>query len=395
MAIGKNRIFSFVLFSLIFLLFSGVISATLETTPFQVRPGLFDLLQPDTLGLSVAPGAETFTIFRPQEDTDKYSHGVVLLPFKGHLYAQWQSSSKDEDAIDTWVAYSRSEDGKKWSAPMTLIPKRENGICTSGGWWTDGKTLVAYINVWPNQPGVPRGGYTQYMTSTNGIKWSVPKPLLNNEGKPINGIFEQDPHALPDGRIINAIHEQPGLVISPYYTDDPKGITGWTKGHMQNLPYTGTVSRELEPSWFYRTDGTIVMVFRDQNNTYQKLASVSTDRGKTWSTPVLTDMPDCRAKQSAGNLPDGTAFQVNNPSGNKKRIPLVVTLSKDGNLFDKAYLLRSGGTDLQALRYEGRYKSSGYSYPKSIIWKNYLYVSYATNKEDVELTRVPLSSLSY
>ena len=29
-----------------------------------------------------------------------------------------------------------------------------------------------------------------------------------------------------------------------------------------------------------------------------------------------------------------------------------------------------------------------------MIWKDHLYVGYATNKEDVELTRVPLASLS-
>lgn len=110
--------------------------------------------------------------------------------------------------------------------------------------------------------------------------------------------------------------------------------------------------------------------------------------------PQLVDTPDSRAKQSAGNLPDGTAFMVNNPSGSKTRIPLVVTLSEDGFLFDKAFLLRSGNeSDLQPMRFEGKYKRVGYSYPKSVIWNDYLYVSYATNKEDVELTRVPIESL--
>ena len=50
-----------------------------------------------------------------------------------------------------------------------------------------------------------------------------------------------------------------------------------------------------------------------------------------------------------------------------------------------------GPSDLQPLRFEGRYKRPGYHYPKSVIWKDHLYVGYATNKEDVELTRVPLS----
>lgn len=42
----------------------------------------------------------------------------------------------------------------------------------------------------------------------------------------------------------------------------------------------------------------------------------------------------------------------------------------------------------------GKYKRIGYSYPKSVLWDNYLYVAYATNKEDIELTRIPLTSLS-
>lgn len=112
-------------------------------------------------------------------------------------------------------------------------------------------------------------------------------------------------------------------------------------------------------------------------------------------TPALVDTPDSRAKQSAGNLPDGTAYMVNNPSGNKERFPLVITLSRDGFHFDKAFLLRSGGVDLQPQRFQGKYKRAGYSYPKSVIWGSYLYVSYATNKEDVEVTRIPISSLTY
>lgn len=364
------------------------------SVPFQIQEGLFDHSKPKTLGLSPAPGAETFTIFRPQKDENKYNHGVVLLPFKGRLYAQWQTSSRDEDAPDTYVAYSNSPNGKDWTEPKTLAPQWEDGYKTGGGWWTDGETLVAYINAWPSRPGTLREGYTEYMTSTDGDKWTTPQPLLDNEGQPMKGIIEQGLHALPDGRIIGAVHQQPGLIVSPYYTDDPKGISGWTKGSMPNLPHSGTVSRELEPAWFYRADGAIVMVFRDQDSSFRKLASVSFDRGKTWTTPVLTEMPDSRSKQSAGNLPDGTAFQVNNPSGNKNRYPLAIVLSKDGKLFDKAYLLRSDGADLQERRYEGRYKRAGYSYPKSVVWKEYLYVSYATNKEDVELTRVPLEGLS-
>jgi hypothetical protein len=358
--------------------------------PFNVAPNLFDFARPDDIGLKPAPGAQTFIIFRAGRDTDHYVNGVVLMPFKGRLYAQWQTSARDEDAPDTHVVYAVSSDGERWPRPRPLT-RAGSRMTTSGGWWTDGITLVAYINVWPKGFDTGFGGYAEYMTSADGRHWSKPRRVTGVDGKPIDGIIEQDPHALPDGRIVTAFHERPGLIVSPYYTDDPKGISGWTKGIMKNLPQLGPRSRELEPSWFRRIDGCLVMVFRDQAYSFRQIASASCDRGANWTAPVLTAMPDSRAKQSAGNLPDGTAFLVNAPSGNKLRAPLAVTLSKDGLVFDRAFLLRAGPPP--QLNYPGQYKRPGYHYPKSVVWNGALYVGYATGKQSVEITRAPVAAL--
>lgn len=356
-----------------------------EQLPYGVKPGLFDFSRPDDLGLKPAPGTQTFTIFRAADSSDHYANGVVLIPFKGRLYAQWQSSARDEDAPDTHVVYAVSPDGEHWSAPNILVPSGKP-MRTSGGWWTDGEMLVAYSNVWPNGFDHRIGGYAEYRTSSDGRHWSKPRRVAG--AAQVDGVIEQDPHALPDGRIITAFHLQPGLVVAPFFTDDERGIAGWTRGVMQNLPHAGPESRELEPSWFRRADGCLVMVFRDQDNSFRQLASQSCDRGETWSTPVLTDMPDSRAKQSAGNLPDGTAYLVNAPSGSKVRTPLTLTLSSNGSEFKRAYLLRGGA--LSQPRYPGKYKRPSYHYPKSVVWNGFLYAVYATNKEDVELTRAPV-----
>ena len=232
-----------------------------------------------------------------------------------------------------------------------------------------------------------------YRTSSDGESWSQASRLIENNGNPVYGIFEQDPHLLPGGRILSAVHVQSGgeasggLYCYPYYTDDPMGISGWTRASMPHISSnSNNMSAELEPSSFIRADGGIVMVFRDQNGSFKKLASLSCDYGATWTLPVVTNMPDSRSKQCAGNLPNGTAYQVSNPTGNKNRYPLVITLSQDGKVFNRAYLLRSQN-DLPARRYPGPYK--GYSYPKSTIWKGYLYVGYSVNKEDIYITRVP------
>lgn len=372
---------------------TGMACAEGDAPLLTVADGLFDTSQPDTLGLTPAPGTETFTVFAPLGDENHYNHGAVPIMFKGQLYVQWQSSARDEDAPDTSVVYSASADMKHWPAPTVMAPARAGTLVTSGGWWTDGETLIAFINVWPGWEEGSREGFAEYITSTDGARWSEPKRVLGADGTPVPGVIEQDPHLMPTGRIIGAFHTSPGLVATPYYTDDPLAISGWTRGKMENLPSDSPASRELEPSLFVRPDGAVVMIFRDQASSFMTLASVSHDAGVTWSRPALTSFPDARTKQSAGNLPDGTVYRVSNPNAHKARFPLVLSLSADGQHFDRAFLLRAGGADMQPLRMLGKYKRPSYSYPKSTVSDGWLYVAYATNKEDVEVTRVPIGPL--
>lgn len=360
--------------------------------PFTVDVALFDQKKPDTLGLETAPGAETFTVYEATNENYQYNHGAVLIEFQGQFYMQWQSSAQDEDAPETQVRYAISDNAETWSDAITLIPPRTDAVVTNGGWWTDGTTLVAYINVWPTNL-EPRGGYVEYISSEDGRHWSEPERVTTAEERALSGVIEQDMRQLDGKRLLTAVHEQPGLIAKPYFTDDPLGISGWTRGNMANLDHKPDITRELEPSWFVRKDGAVVMTFRDQESSFRILAALSQDRGETWSRPQVTEFYDSRAKQSAGNLPDGGAFIVNNPSGSKRRIPLAITTSASGEHFDRAYLVRAGGGDLQTLEYEGRYKREGYSYPKTYVGEDYIYVTYATNKEDIELTRIPVHSL--
>jgi hypothetical protein len=375
----------------IFFIAINFFSLAWADAPFSVKENLFDSSQPITLGLSKPAGIQYSTVFKAVEGKAQYNHGAVLFPFKGKLFIQWQSSIQDEDAEETQILFSLSKNGKKWQPAKTLVAARKDFIVTNGGWWSDGKTLIAYINVWPKGMN-PKAGYVEYISSRDGKHWSSPQRLLNADASVVNGIIEQDLKSLPDGRIVTAIHQQPGLIAKPYYTDDPLAISGWIQGDMKNLAHQPGISRELEPSWFLNKNKNIVMVFRDQASSFKILAAMSKDKGNTWSEPRLTNMPDSRAKQSAGNFPDGRAFLVNNPSGSKQRTPLTLTLSADGYLFDKAWLLKDEA-ELPTMTYAGQYKRVGYSYPKSIVWKNQLWVSYAVNKEDIEITSVPLKGL--
>jgi len=121
-----------------------IFSSCMPQPHFTVKEGLFDQSQADDLGLGEVSKMETFTIYVPTDSTDKYVNGAVMTAFKGRLFCMWQSSEKDEDSNDTWVAYSFSDNGVNWKAPKVLRVSLDNSYCTSGGWWVKGDTIVAF-----------------------------------------------------------------------------------------------------------------------------------------------------------------------------------------------------------------------------------------------------------
>ena len=50
-----------------------------QEQPFSVAD-LFDMTQPETLGLDFAPGLETAMVYSPTTGERAYNHGVVLYP---------------------------------------------------------------------------------------------------------------------------------------------------------------------------------------------------------------------------------------------------------------------------------------------------------------------------
>ncbi len=381
-------------------------TARADDAPIIIKPGLFDMEAGDTRGLPTVEGAETITIYRAQDDTDKFVNHPQLIVFKGRFYATWQATPQDEDSDDSVAVYSVSEDGKTWSKPMVIAgPLQDNLYHASGGWWTDGQTLVCYI-LRMQHASFGSTKITEVRTSTDGENWSDYKVVLPN------AIVSAGPQQIPSGRLILTGHGTApsgvGHLCQIFYSDQTDGISGWKQAE---LPFFGPMNeakddqgnitrssgRASEPSSFVRADGQLTMIFRDtvwdrSKRTYRVLASVSADRGQTWSMPVLTDMPDSQSMQCCGNLPDGTAYMINCPSRELwQRVPLAITLSRDGITFDRSFVVR--GTPPER-RYEGKSKTFGYSYPSAMIHDDAIWIAAAVNKEDIEVTRIPLSSLA-
>ena len=344
----------------------------------RIAPDLLDLNDTLTLGLGRLD-AKFYRVPAPEG----YANNVLLTRFGGEYYCMWQHSRRDEDSPDTQVLYSTSQDAQLWTKPKILAGPSDTSFPSPGGWIQRGDSLSAVINRFS----VSGGGSASYVTTRGRGIWGKEHSITMSDGTPLDGILEQDPLLLLSGRTVGAAHFGKDLTLCPIYTDDPSGLRGWKKAALPQGE-----GKPLEPSLYTSKGGSLVMLFRDQASSFKKLASISHDGGESWSASVATDIPDSRSKQCAGNLPDGRSFWVGNPTGSKSRRILVLALSSDGVLFDRAWLL-AGPQDLPARRSEGKYKTLGYNYPKAIVLDNDLWVSLSITKEDVTLVRIPISSL--
>jgi hypothetical protein len=359
-----------------------VVELRAETdSPMRALPTLFD--QQGGLSMGLPPIRATHTVlYCATTDSYKFCHHANLAVFRDRLYAMWSNGVQHEDATGQRILYCSTGDGLAWSKPAVLVeaPTAPSGPrgCVASGFHVAADRLIAYYTTLFDSVVDPANA-VHAVTSCDGITWSPPKRLFE-------GLFIQGPYSITSGRLLMAgqwANYQPRIV----YTDSADGLTGWSDAKIPRVMGLGFP----EPAWYLRPDKTIVMLFRRDRNPGCLKASISTDGGRSWTLPVEISFPSATARCAAGNLPDGTAFLINNPNQTGLRNPLTIALSHDGLLFDRAWTIRSGPT---RMRYSGNNKVDGYQYPNAAVWKDHLYVAYSINKEDIGVSRIRLKELA-
>jgi hypothetical protein len=319
------------------------------------------------------------------------------------MHAVWSNSEVDEDERYQRVLHSVSEDRVHWSKPETLFePTPSGGVWTAAGLYVYGDALNAYAGYYEYKPETAKAGcYTLehhntglfVRTTRNGADWSD----LRDLGIPI--VPNHGPQRVASGRLIIS-----GNIVFPY-TDDPGGQTGWKPVGLPPFPWQnwyddseGFWKHYKEINWdqwlcegsFYQLDnGKLCMLLR--SNQKRLFLSESTDSGETWSKPIPTDFTDCGTKFHCGRLPDGRFYVVGNPDPASNRCPLVVTLSKDGEVFNREFVIDGA---YRSLRNPGRWKGGIYGYPHTLIDSGRMYVVCSVNKEGVFVYDFSLDSFN-
>lgn len=360
--------------------------------PFRMADGVMDMENPRTLGLKTME-ADTTMLYEARVGAS-FSHHSGLAVFQDHLYCSWSGGKEMEDGAGQVVYYRRTADGRHWSPLQVLARPEGNDRLVAAGFLVVGEMLVAYHTRVPDYPthNLRHPGTALFaMTSQDGLHWSEPRRMAA-------GFFIEGPLRLPSGRLVmggenTGTFDEHKVRMRMLFTDAPDGLSGWSVADIHPelaVPDGLRIFDYTEPCPFLRADGVVVTPFRNYSGTLY--ASTSRDEGASWSAPIRTNFPDSMARFSTGVLPDGRVWILNNPGPRRmNRQLLTLSLSDDGRVFDRAWLLRSEPT---AMRFPGEAKGNGWQYPCARVWKNRLWISYSINKEDVAISNIPLARLT-
>ncbi len=326
----------------------------------------------------------TAMVYRAEPGGWQFNLHAFIAHHDGKFWAVWSSGRVDEDSSSQIIRGATSVDGLTWSEARVVAsdPDGESGPWRwmASGLYVEGGRLLALGSL--NQGNAPPGGPWSHARlvrfTRNGTAWTEDRVVAENSVVyfPPLRVAERDFFVWRDSRAY-------------FYTAwSPAGADRW---NVTRMPGPFPDYRLSETSAYVDPEGALHLIIRDQGYTRRLYHAVSFDAGSTWTIPVKTNYPDAMSKNMAGRLSNGWYYLISNPkaTGASVRDPLAITFSRDGWTFSQPLALRKNGP---ALRYKGGAKGAhSFQYSHAIEHDGKLWVIYATNKEDIEVTAYPIS----
>lgn len=349
-------------------------------------------------GFPILKEAEHAVVWEPAAvEEGAYNHYACLIHHNGQFYVMWGNHEIGEDAPGQRVLFSRSDDWENWSepeemfpAPGPVLPRSERGIHLKPDRFAvidDQLYAITYVHgagVYPIARSV----------SENGIL-----------GEPFLVQSLPDSGSLPNFMDGEDAANVPSIGTRLYEWYRENDHISWWANASWGVQRRSVENQSLIESFIYRaTDGGLVLMLRDwghnKNPVHTNRMYVSFNDGEGgWATPYPTDIPDSPSRAQGLTLDDGRVLLIGNQTVNQydqalyqDRDPMTVAVSEDGYTFNRVYSLRTGSPTGHRFSGIGG-RNPGYAYSSSMVLDGWLYTAYSIGKEDMGITRVPLSAL--
>ena len=137
-----------------------------------------------------------------------------------------------------------------------------------------------------------------------------------------------------------------------------------------------------EPFWWRLPDGRLHGLFRDNGKSQRLYQSFSSDKGRTWSRPTITNFPNATSKFFTLKLSSGPWAMISNANPSAGRRELYLSLSDDGLTFTKMARLAIPSA-----------KATTFQYPHVIEHDGHLLIAFSQKKNQTEVLKVPIENV--
>ena len=327
-----------------------------------------------------------------------YNHQAGICRWRGKYWYVFSNGRVDEEAPGQRTLITHSEDLAAWSRPGCVAPGDVQGRMwrNTGGIMGYDDRLVVFVQTKTGGGAARRPGMSARDESriTCGVGLFV---SADGESWTARDVAEdcywfEAPRLTREGRLLCAGSRRGHPIVFLW-----PGANPLDRPEVVEIPFDGSRGMDSgrfpygEASWYETDEGAIFMFHRNETDEMRLRVAVSEDGGRSWTPPMLSNIPDSKSRVSAGRLTDGRFFLINNAIADLlNRVPLMISISSDGVKFERQYFLIN---EPAAIAFPGALKAHGHQYPCALVEQDRLIVAYSVNKEHMELLTVDPSDL--
>jgi len=376
------------------LLFAGFLTAC------SVRAAFAEELKPATVLDLPGSGTDEKAIDYTKLPVLRGKHAVIcattpewkfqlhnyLLHHEGKLWCMWSHGPEVEDLPTQHISYATSDDGLKWSEPESITgpPPAGYAYIARGLWVRDGELLaLAAFYKGKGAFGVNKELKLQaYAWDGKTESWNLKGTVADN------AINNFPPQRLPSGEWMTTKRDSRFNVSM--LIGGQKSFDDWQAFPVVERTKIKGFSPD-EPIWWEVTGGKanakaekkLVALFRDNGGSSRLFQAFSTDQGRTWTLPVISNFPNSTSKIFSLQTSIGLRVLVSNANPGIGRRELHLSTSSDGLTFRRMARL-----DIPSP------KPATLQYPHAIEHEGHLLIAFSRNKNQSELIKVSLAEIA-